>query len=101
MLEIKQFECSPGPHRASGWWGRLTHKWAFMTQTECIYERGNAPAWRAVVREGLPGGGGSLTEIRSWNKQQLPRKEDILDGGDSPGKGLEARRHSWADVQVF
>lgn len=53
MLEIKQFECSPGPHRASGWWGRLTHKWVFMTRTECIYERGNAPAWMAVVREGF------------------------------------------------
>lgn len=24
-----------------------------MTQTECIYERGNAPAWMAVVREGF------------------------------------------------
>lgn len=53
MLEINQFECSPGPHRASGWWGRLIHKWAFMTQTECIYERGNAPAWRAVVGKGF------------------------------------------------
>lgn len=39
----------------------------------------------------LPGGGGSLTEIRRWNKRQPPRKEDVLDGGDSLGKGLGAR----------
>lgn len=64
-----------------GWWGRLTNKWAIITQTECIFKWGSTLAWRLAVREGFP------EEVAPQLKSEGGARINYLEGRHSGWRG--------------
>lgn len=59
---IKQFKFSPCPHRALGWWGRLSNQCATIKQMGTSM-KGKCSSLDGSSQGRLPRGGGTLAEI--------------------------------------